>query len=32
MVTPRMAALEEAMIVKSLPVRPSRTSLYWSRD
>jgi len=27
MVAPRMAALEEAMSVKSLPVIPSRTSL-----
>lgn len=26
-VAPRMAALEAAMMVKSLPVRPSRTSL-----
>lgn len=26
-VAPRMAALEAAMIVKSLPVRPRRTSL-----
>ena len=35
MVAPRMAALEAAMRVKSLPVIPSRTSLYsgqyWSR-
>lgn len=27
-VAPRMAAFEEAMMVKSLPVRPSRASLW----
>jgi len=31
MVAPRMAALEEAIRVKSLPVIPSRTSLYRSQ-
>lgn len=29
MVAPRIAALEAAMMVKSLPVRPRRTSLCW---
>lgn len=28
MVAPRMAALEAAMMVKSFPVIPSKTSLY----
>jgi hypothetical protein len=28
MVAPRIAALEAAMIVKSLPVMPSKTSLW----
>lgn len=31
MVAPRMAALEAAMMVKSLPVMPSRTSLFYVR-
>ena len=32
MVAPRMAALEAAMRVKSLPVRPRRTSMVAMRD